>query len=467
MNDNDQKNPEHLKQPEAIKLWAIVLALFASISLYHWSPLEQDVRTGLAIGLMAAILWLTEAIPLTVTSLCIPIVAVIMGVNDVNSALSYFANPIIFIFLGGFALAAALMKHKIDSSIGDRILSAARNKPILAIYLLFAATALISMWISNTATTAMMLPVALGIASRFEDDNKRTLIFLLIGTAYSASIGGIGSLVGTAPNAIAAASQKIMFVEWLQFGVPLMLLLLPAMILTLKWVLNPQCVSKYQAHAKEVDDQWGAGETSIFHRRLVIVIFLLVAAGWIGSEPLSQWLGIRKDFDSVVAILGIVLLVVSGSISWKEIEQNANWGILLLFGGGIALSAILKQTGASAFLADHLNAFLQGQSLWVILLVITAFVVFLTELASNTASAALLIPIFTSVATLLQIDAKVIAVIIATSASCAFMLPVATPPNAIVYGTGHIPQTMMMKTGLVLNLVCIVIIALFGWWWVH
>lgn len=437
----------------------IVVALVSSLALYHLLPLDQPLRAGIVIFLVAGILWLTEAVHLSFTALLIPVLAVLLDVMPVKQAFADFANPIIFLFLGGFALASALARHGIDRSIGAAVLKVAGTHPVRAIYLLFAATAFLSMWISNTATAAMMLPVALGIASRFDDPQHRTNLFLLLGTAYSASIGGIATLVGSPPNAIAASHQQLSFQQWMAFGMPVTLMLMPTMVLLLQFLLKPSLVLK--PVASEIGTATAEStNTSIRQRQLTLAIFALVVLGWIFSAPLSAVLGIAKDLDSWIAIAGIVLLGTCGVISWRDVEEKTNWGILLLFGGGMTLSSILDSTGTSAYIANHLKLALEQAPTLVALLIITAFVVFLTEMVSNTASAALLIPLLVPVAGYFGVSAPAIAVLVAIAASCAFMLPVATPPNAIVYGTGLVPQRAMMRCGFYLNLLCIALLTI-------
>lgn len=456
-------SPTPLSSADAGKIrWPVILiTVVASLALYYGLPLEQPLRAGLVIFLVAGMLWLTEAVHLTFTALLIPVLAALLGVMPVKQAFADFANPVIFLFLGGFALASALARHGIDRSIGNAVLKIAGTHPVRAMYLLFAATAFLSMWISNTATAAMMLPVALGIASRFDDPHHRTHLFLLLGTAYSASIGGIATLVGSPPNAIAASNQNLSFQQWLAFGLPVTLILMPLMVVLLQFLLKPSLQLKQLTGDTGVN-QAEEPASSPRQRHLTLGIFALVVCGWIFSGTLGPLLGIGKDLDTWVAIAGIVLLGVSGVITWNDVEKKTNWGILLLFGGGMTLSAVLDTTGTSAFIAGHLKHWLEQAPTLVAILLITSFVVFLTEMVSNTASAALLIPLLVPVSTFFGVPPQMTAVLVAVAASCAFMLPVATPPNAIVYGTGLVPQKMMMRCGFYLNLVCIVLLTVMG-----
>lgn len=431
-------------------LRGLACAALAALA-YASAPPPDALRAGLAIFVLVGGLWMTQALHLSVTALLVPLLAVLAGLMDLRTALASFAHPIIFLFLGGFALAAALQQQGLDRRLALAVLRLAAGRRSRAVALLFGLTALLSMWISNTATAAMMLPLALGLLA--DDDGPRERAFVLLGVAYSASIGGIGTLVGSPPNAIAAAQAGIGFAEWMRIGVPLVLLMLPLMAGVLYLVLRPRL-----AAAVAAPEPPGAGRPWTRPQRITLAVFGLAAAGWIGAAPLGRALGIGADVDSAVAVAAVIALVAGGAIGWPEIERRIHWGVLLLFGGGLALSGVMAASGASAFLAAALTSALHGAPTVMLLLAVVTFVVFLTELVSNTAAAALLVPIFLGVAAALGLPPPLFAAAIAVSASCAFMLPVATPPNAIVYATDEVPQATMMRCGLVLNLVCIGVI---------
>lgn len=425
---------------------AVVVALLV--------PDDPALRAALAIFALAGSLWMTQALPLTLTALLIPLLAVLFADATPAQALASFAHPILFLFLGGFALAAALARHGLDRWLARRMLALSGGRKTASLALLFALTALLSMWISNTATAAMVLPLALGLLGSDADPRERT--FVLLGVAYSASIGGIGTLVGSPPNAIAAAEAGIGFAEWMRFGLPLVVVLLPLMAATLWLMLRPALGGRIDLPADDGDESWTSG------RIATASVFALAVSGWVFGAPLARALSVEQDIDAVVALAAIVLLVASRAIGWPEIEARAQWGVLLLFGGGLALSVLMGSSGASRFLADALAQMLQGVPEGFVLLGIIAFVVMLTELVSNTASAALLIPVFAALASDFGLDPRALSAAIAMSTSCAFMLPVATPPNALVFGTGHVSAASMMRCGLVLNGVCITVITLYA-----
>ncbi|PLR55316.1 SLC13 family permease [Vibrio parahaemolyticus] len=426
------------------------------IILFNTLPFEPQVVTGISILVFVAILWLTEAIHVSITALLIPMLAVFLGVFNTQTALNNFSNSIIFLFLGGFALAAALHKQKLDQALADKVLLIARGRMSVAVFMLFGVSAGLSMWISNTATAAMMLPLVLGVMTKLDaKKNHNTFLFVLLGIAYSASIGGIATLVGSPPNAIAAAEVGLNFTDWMKLGLPISLILMPIAILVLYTMTKPDLSHKFELDHKPVE--WTNG------KMVTLAIFLLTVTLWIFSKPINTMLGGFAKFDTLVAIGAILLLGASRAVEWKDIEKTTDWGVLILFGGGICLSNVLKATGTSVFLAHSLTGFLEQAGVLLTILSVVAFVVFLTEFASNTASAALLVPVFATIAEALGLSPVILSALIAVAASCAFMLPVATPPNAIVFGTGHIKQKEMMRIGFVLNIACIGALTLFAW----
>jgi len=338
-----------------------------------------------------------------------------------------------------------------------KMLYLSRGRPLPAVLLLFLTTALLSMWISNTATIALMLPIGLGLLSAHQTNkqNKKSqssvYVFVLLGLAYSGNIGGMATLIGSPPNAIAASAAGLSFADWFSWGIPMFVLLFPLMILVLFIIFRPQFTNHIELTLPVVESSW--------QRNLVIVIFAFTACGWIFSAPLASLIAISSGFDAMLAVTAIVLLTGSKCLPFDDFIKKTNWGILLLFGGGLTLSALLKASGASLWLASAISSNLPADNTWFVLVIICIFVIFLTELVSNTASAALLIPLFMTVAIELHLPPAGIAVVIALCASCAFMLPVATPPNAIVFSSGLVPQRQMMRAGVVLNLVIALVIA--------
>ncbi len=436
-------------------LFITLIAAVLCFGIYQILPYDINANKGIAVLLFVAILWFTEAVHITVTALMVPVLAAVIGIPEMNvkTALSGFADPIIYIFFGGFALATALHMQRLDRKIALWLISLSRGNMKIAVLAIFGVTAFLSMWISNTATAAMMLPLALGMMDHLDREKERkTFVFVLLGIAYCASIGGLGTIVGSPPNAIAAKALELDFVGWMKMGLPMMLLILPLMLLSLYIILRPNLSERVEV--KEEHISW------TLHRVLAMLIFLCAVVAWILGDKIKTVFGITNP-DTVVALAAAVAVVVFGVTRWKEIARNTDWGVLLLFGGGIALSTLLQKSGASLALGQQLaTAFVLAHPL-IVILAVAAFIIFLTEFTSNTASAALLVPIFASIATQMGLPKEVLVFVIGIGASCAFMLPVATPPNAIVFGTGLIKQREMMRVGILLNILCIFLV---GFW---
>ena len=458
--------PKSEQQPENVELLsaqapitdfrglviAIVAALISAV-LYQILPYDSDVNKGLTILAFVAIMWFTEAVHITVTALIVPLFTILFKIPDMDTkaALAGFADPIIYVFFGGFALATALHMQKLDRKIAVWLISLSRGNTFVAVNLLFAVTAFLSMWISNTATAAMMLPLAMGLMSHLDKEKDRnTFVFVLLGIAYCASIGGLGTVVGSPPNAIAAKALNLDFAGWMKFGLPMMLALLPLMLFSLFIVLKPNLSAKVEVEHEDIP--W------TLHRVIAMLIFLAAAVAWIFGDTLKKELGISSP-DSFVALTAAVAVVIFGVVRWREVARNTDWGVLLLFGGGITLSTLLQKSGASAALGQEMASTFVLAHPFIVILAVSAFIIFLTEFTSNTASAALLVPVFASVAEQMGMPKEVMVLIIGIGASCAFMLPVATPPNAIVFGTGIVTQRDMLKVGMVLNILSIALVA--------
>ena len=449
------------------KLALIGLAIVAFFSIRAWLPVDavpdggsaEAVRNGLAILALAAILWLFEAMPLALTAILVPVMASLTGALDVSGSFSGFSHPLIFLFLGGFGLAAGLSRQGLDGWLANRILLIGRGGFHLTAVCIFAVAAVLSMWISNTAAVALLLPVALGILRHIRDEQgdeiaDRTAPFLLLGIAYCASVGGIGTLIGTPPNAIAAANLKISFSQWLKIGMPAVAVLLPCLYVLLRLLARPPEV----AHLSFSRERFAFTRPRV----ATLMIFLAAIVCWLFSKPLSAVFGISNSFDTVIAVSALLLLAAGRLVSWEDIDSTTDWGVLLLFGGGITLSKVLGASGASWFLAHQVQVLTSGWPLILLIGTIVIFVIFLTELSSNTASAALLVPIFAAVAVQLGLPPTKLVLPLTLAASCAFMLPIATPPNAIVFGSGKIKQQQMIRIGLAINLSFAVILTLLG-----
>lgn len=456
--DNDNETKSGVISKEALRGMVIfAISAIVSLVLYNVMPFGTEVNKGLAILVFIGTLWLTEAIHVTATAILVPLLAIFAGVPefDTKKALASFADPIIFVFFGGFALAATLHVQKLDRKIAFGLVKMAGGKLGLAVFYIFFATAALSMWISNTATAAMMLPLALGLLTQVDKEKDRnTFVFVLLGIAYCASIGGLGTMIGSPPNGIAAKALDLSFTEWMSFGVPMMLVMLPCLLGAMYVFLKPNLKQTVQMADESIP--W------TISRILTVVIFLATALAWIFGKQLGEMFSFKSP-DTVIALVSAVAVLTCGLVSWKQVSDNTDWGVLMLFGGGIALSDIMKNSGTSAFLGEQIAGALAGAPILLVILVISAFIIFLTEFTSNTASAALLVPLFAPIGVQLGLPPEVLVMVIGIGASCAFMLPVATPPNAIVMGTGYIKQKEMMSVGFVLNIVSIIIVTIWAY----
>ncbi|MDO5623771.1 MAG: DASS family sodium-coupled anion symporter, partial [Pseudomonadota bacterium] len=373
-------------------LIVVAVALLVSWLAYQWMPFEPEPRKGLALLLFIAILWLTEAVHTTLTALMVPVGALLLGFANFTTgqAFASFADPVIFLFFGGFALATALHVQQLDRKIAFWLMSLSGSHLGLAALLLFGVTAALSMWISNTATAAMMLPLALGMMSHMDKKAERnTFIFILLGIAYSASIGGLGTLVGSPPNAIAARALDMDFAAWMKVGLPIMLVLMPLMVLTLWMVFRPRLNRRISVPMQHIP--WTQ------RRMLTMGVFLLTALAWIFGSKVTAVLGVGSP-DSFVAVAAAIVIITLGLATWQQVSDNTDWGVLFLFGGGLTLSGLLRSSGASAVLGDQVAAFLTGAGPLAIIFGVTLFIIVLTEFTSNTASAALLVPVFAAIA---------------------------------------------------------------------
>lgn len=447
------KNPSLFPQGTRRSLLTVLAAAIISWGVYQILPYETNANKGIAILLFVGILWLTEALHITVTALIVPILAAVSGIPKmgVKESLAGFADPIIYVFFGGFALATALHVQKLDRKIALWLISLSRGNMMFSVLLLFAVTAFLSMWISNTATAAMMLPLALGMMSHLDRQNDRkTFVFVLLGIAYSSSVGGLGTLVGSPPNAIAAKALGLDFSGWMQYGLPMMLALMPLVIFAMYVILRPNLHQKVEVQDESIP--WN------LPRVLTLAVFVVTATAWIMGTTIKNTFGIAAP-DTFVALCAAVAVIVLGLVTWQDVATNTDWGVLLLFGGGITLSALLQQSGASLALGQTLASNFLTTHPFLVILAVSAFIIMLTEFTSNTASAALLVPVFASIAVEMNLPKEALVMVIGIGASCAFMLPVATPPNAIVFGTGLIRSREMQQVGMLLNILSIILVA--------
>ena len=451
------------------------------LMLFTGTPddLPAEAWITAAIGVLMAVWWATEAVPIAVTALLPIVLFPMFGVASIQDTVPPYANKVIFLFLGGFIVAFAMQRWNLHRRIALSVLqhTGGDGRSLVGGFML--ASALISMWVMNTSTTMMLLPIAVSIitvihktVTTLDEKAKEDFQFsLLLGVAYGATIGGIATLVGTAPNAMFAAfmlenyDTSINFANWMMVGLPLSALMLPlAWIALTRWVFKVDFITSDEARAALRTMKLDMGSITVPEIRVAIV-FLLMASTWILRPVLVKIPALAALDDSLIAVAGAILLflVPSGEKSdplllrWKYAEQLP-WGVLLLFGGGLTLAGAVSRTGLAAWLGSSLNA-VGALPLIAIVILAATLIIFLTELTSNIATTATFLPVVGAIAIEAGYDPIVLAVPVTLAASCAFMLPVATPPNAIVFGSGMLTIPRMARAGLVLNLIGIVLVS--------
>lgn len=456
----------------AILAIAIVLPPPAGLSAGGWYTL------GLA--LMMAVWWTTEPVPIAVTALLPLILLPLLDEGDITAVAAPYANPLVFLFLGGFLLAAGVKRWGLHKRLAHAAVRSFGTEPKRLVLGFMVASGFLSMWISNTAATVLMLPVAVSVIAAVEEgagtteEVRRFALSLLLGLAYAASIGGIGTLIGTPPNALLAGyllerhNIDLSFAAWAAVGVPLVAIFLPLAWLTLTRLVFPVAPALAEGirAGRLIADLVPAGPLSEPERRVGLV-FLAAAVLWITRPVLNQMPGLERLSDSGIALICAfaLFLIPSGHaaerrflLTWNE-ARDIPWQVLILFGGGLSLAAAMDRSGLAAWIGMGF-AELGAMPALVFLLLLTAAVIFLTELASNTAIVAALLPIVSTIAAGTGIDVLMISAAVAMAASCAFMLPVATPPNALVFATGHVRVVEMARAGLVMNLISVVLVAM-------
>lgn len=423
-----------------------------------------------ALGVWMAIWWATEAVPLFATALLPLVLVPLLGISSLNTAAAPFANPVVYLLFGGFLIALAVERWNLHRRIAFHIILNVGSSPRGLIGGVMLATGAISMWISNTATTVMMLPIATSLVAvvlppegTHSRDGSNFAAAMLLGVAYAASIGGMATLIGSPPNALAASylwqafSIKVTFAEWMVVALPISAALLGVAFLILTRVSLPVSPSLAATEQHIVADMLREmGPLSVPEAR-VACVFAAVVACWILNPFLGHWIGSGVT-DTGIAIAGAVALcaVPNGTRSGGFLldlttARKAPFDILVLFGGGLSLAQAMESSGLTAWIGNGLS-FLHGMPVVVLIAGVTFLIVFVTELMSNTATAAAFLPIAGSLAVGADVAPLLIALSVGIAASTAFMLPVGTLPNALVYGTGRIPLGRMMHAGFLLNL---------------
>ena len=455
-----------------------IIFLIATCLLPSPESLNNKAWLTLGVAILMATWWLTEAIPLPATGLLPLVLFPLLGISSIKDTAQAFSHPIIFLFMGGFIIGLAMQHTGLHKRIAYYIISKFKSSPKSLVFGFMCATAFLSMWISNSATAIMMLPIALSIITVFKEDknnikNNNFDKALVLSIAFSATIGGIATIIGTPPNTVMAAmlseiyNYEINFVDWLKIGLPTSIILLPItwIILTfLCFPLNSKTSIKDKVIKDKIKELGKISQDEI----MVGIVFIITASLWISRKWLSTALdGVIPAGalnDSTIAIMAAIFLFIIPSnrpkrkrlIDW-QVAQNIPWGALILIGGGLSLATVINSSGLATWIGS-LSSNLSNISIVFIVLICIASIIVLTELTSNTATASTFIPIMGATALGLGQDPLLLIIPATLAASCAFMMPVATPPNTIAYASGHLKISDMIKAGIWLNIISIIII---------
>tara|TARA_B100000482_G_scaffold151545_1_gene113467 strand:- start:1687 stop:3123 length:1437 start_codon:yes stop_codon:yes gene_type:complete len=457
------------------------LAFFLVKFFYNPEGLSNEGLSILASTLWVAIWWITEAVPIYVTALIPIILFPLSGGLELKQTTAAYGHKFVFLFVGGFILAIAIEKWKLHKRIALNIIGLVGTKKSNIILGFMIATAFLSMWISNTATAVMILPVGLAIISQLKDNPKtienENLVFgktLMLAIAYSASIGGMATLIGTPPNLVLAGVIKtsynieINFLQWMSFGLPISIFLLIICWKYLTSVAYKFDNQNFDSGMNEINDQIKSLGKISYEEKSVMIIFIATALAWI-----TQSFVIKKYIpeidDTIIAIIAAVTLFILPNkkgdkklLAWED-AVKLPWGILLLFGGGMALAKGFDSSGLAIWIGSQMS-FFDAIPLLALLLFLVAMVNFLTEITSNLATTAMLLPVLVALAETIGVNPYYLLVGATVAASCAFMLPVATPPNAVVFGSKILKIDDMIKKGFWMNLISIFILTAAVYW---
>jgi len=454
------------------------LSFMFFLFLFRPEGLSVEGCAVLASASWIAIWWITEALPIAVTALLPIVLFPLSGGLALTKTTAAYGHKFIFLFIGGFILAIAIEKWDLHKRIALTIIKIVGTNVSNIILGFMIATSFLSIWISNTATAVMILPIGMAIVAQLKNNSntneRENLLFgkaLMLAIAYSASIGGMATLIGTPPNLVFAGIMKesygikISFFQWFKFGLPLSLLLLSICWVYLTKISYKFEQKKFPGGKKEIFNQLKKLGKISYEEKVILSVFVITALAWICSSFLINKFLPAID-DTIIAIITAIILFILPAkdrkkrlLDWKD-TAKLPWGILLLFGGGMALAIGFESSGLAVWIGSQLTL-LENIPLIILLLILIVSVNFLTEITSNLATTAMLLPVLVSLARAINIHPYLLLVSATVAASCAFMLPVATPPNAVVFGSGYLKINDMVKKGFWMNLISIIIITLF------
>ena len=488
-----QREPAKPTRTVQIQWLGLAVGLLLGILVYLVMPgdVPQEARLTAATAVLMAAWWMTEALPIPATALVPLVVFPTLGSTPLDDVGASYGNNVIFLFMGGFLLALAMQRWNLHRRMALLTVRLIGTKPPQMIAGFMIATGFLSMWVSNTATAVMMLPIGISVLLLVnktsdaiddpvdtDEDAAPTPVksnfgtALMLGIAYAASIGSLGTIIGTPPNTLLVgymASEhdvQIGFGQWMIVGVPLAVVLMAACWFLLTKVLFKPEIDEIPGGQQLIDDELAKLGTTSPGERRVLVIFVLAALAWVFVPLVTDWVGADTppitDAGIAMAVGVLLFLLPAGAargvrlLDWDS-ALKLPWGVLLLFGGGLALSAQFSSSGLTEWIGEVASG-LGGLPVVLLVILFAAGILFLTELTSNTATAATFLPVAGGIAMGMGMDPLLLAIPVALAATCAFMLPVATPPNAIAYGSGYVSIPMMIKGGIGLNLIGLVLI---------
>ena len=479
---------------QQIRFISLIAGIAIALFFYFINPFGAGQRASIVLSIAALMItwWVTEALPMPVVALMPLILFPVLGINDIKSVAPNYMDSVIFLFMGGFMLGLAIEKWSLHRRIAlgiVKITGTSGNRIILGFIL---ATGFISMWISNTATTMMMFPIALSVIHVIKEgggtgNHRNFNLALMLSIAYASNFGGISTIIGTPPNVAFVGyyektyNTNIEFIDWMLLCTPIALLLMITLYFVLTRILFPNHIRSNDLAKNFIYEEYNSlGPMSVAEKR-VLVIFSSTAMLWIFKDLINSVQSAIKLDDTIIALIGAVALFIfpsgiikhpdnlnetdehgfSGSLlEWSDTKKMA-WGILLLFGGGLALAGALEREGLIKNLGDWLSQYAGGG--FTLLLMVTIISLFISEVMSNIAQVIVFSPVVCSLADAVGMNPLVLGLAMTLAASCASMMPMGTPPNAIAFASGHIKIKEMMKAGFVINTVAIILISLFCW----
>ena len=423
-------------------------------------PIDDPIQYSLAIFLCVSMLWTFGGLPLPVTALLVPVLLTFYGIFPTAEALKPFADPVVYLLMGGLIMAEAFRKHGIDRRLAYMIVARSDGDVSKILLSFMVVAAVLSMWISNTATVALLIPVVLGIASRAGDEKKRLSVLFLLGIGIGSALGGMATITGSAPNAVAsgllAKETDWTFLNWMTIGLPASVVLIGTSWLMLRRVFPVRTASiDITSVVKELDEMGSLhpGE------KKTLGIFLPTVVLWIAGAEIGAMLGFHASFMSaaIVALSASVLLFATRTLDWQD-ARSISWDIFLIIGAGLALGEGLQQSGAAAWMAEMLVSLTGDLHIIFIMLIVSMVSIAFSNFMSNTATAAILAPILIGMSDELMVDPKLLVLVCALSVSISFITPIGTPPFTLIYSTGILSRKDLWRSGLRISLPAIFLI---------